>query len=101
NLSEDDSDYRGSEDSNHILGNILDDEGLEDIYDEAPKYVIDCGHRALNFTLGMKYITSPSQFKHAIMKHTIYAGASLRLVRGGRESRREAVCRAKNCRGSI
>ncbi|CAN1134419.1 hypothetical protein LINPERPRIM_LOCUS16104 [Linum perenne] len=98
-LSEDASEYRKSEDSDHVRGNISEDEAIEDIYDGAPRYDPDCDHMTLKFTLGMKF-ASPSQFKHAVVKHAIYQGANLKWIRGG-ENRREAVCRAKNCKWSI
>ncbi|CAN1241212.1 hypothetical protein LINPERPRIM_LOCUS4863, partial [Linum perenne] len=98
-LSEDALDYRGSEDSDHVRANISADDGIEDIYDGAPRYDLNCDHMTLKFTLGMKFAT-PSQFKHVVVKNTIYLGVNLRWIRGG-ENRREAVCRAKNCRWSI
>ncbi|CAN1779294.1 hypothetical protein LINPERHAP1_LOCUS14697 [Linum perenne] len=84
-LSEDASEYRKSEDSDHVRGNISEDEAIEDIYDGAPKYDPDCDHMTLKFTLGMKF-ASPSQFKHAVVKHAIYQGANLKWIRGGENS---------------
>ncbi|CAN1184923.1 hypothetical protein LINPERHAP2_LOCUS37249, partial [Linum perenne] len=97
--SEDASYYRGSEESDHVRANISADEGIEDIYDGAPRYDPNCDHTTLTFSLGMKF-ANPSQFKHAVVKHAIYLGANLRWIRGG-EKKREAVCRAKNCQWSI
>ncbi|CAN1317731.1 hypothetical protein LINPERPRIM_LOCUS30539 [Linum perenne] len=42
----------------------------------------------------------PTQFKHAVVKHALYSGASLRWTRSGK-TRCEAICRKKTCRWSI
>ncbi|CAN1278112.1 hypothetical protein LINPERPRIM_LOCUS16538 [Linum perenne] len=97
--SESNSSNRGSEDSAHIRGLLSDEEGPEDIYDAAPIYDPNCDHNHLQFVLGMKFI-SPTQFKHAVVKHAIYAGANLKWLRTGR-LRCEAVCRAKGCNWRI
>ncbi|CAN1797374.1 hypothetical protein LINPERHAP1_LOCUS21246, partial [Linum perenne] len=78
--SDSDSSYREFENSDHIRGAISDEEGPEDIYDAIPIYVPNCNHNHLQFVTGMKFI-SPTQFKHAVVKHAIYAGANLKWLR--------------------
>ncbi|CAN1135063.1 hypothetical protein LINPERPRIM_LOCUS15748 [Linum perenne] len=77
------SSYRGSENSDHVRGNVSDEDGPEDIYDGAPMYNPTCDHKHMQFVLGMKF-KSPTQFKHAVVKHAIYAGANLIWLRSGK-----------------
>ncbi|CAN0906219.1 hypothetical protein LINGRAHAP2_LOCUS24123 [Linum grandiflorum] len=93
------SDYRGSADSAHILGNISDEDAVKDIYDGAPTYDPDGDHRHLQFTLGMKF-KSPTQLKFAVTKHAIYYGDNLYWLRTGAH-RCKAVCAQKECKWSI
>ncbi|CAN1317729.1 hypothetical protein LINPERPRIM_LOCUS30539 [Linum perenne] len=98
-MSDDESVYRGSEDSDHILENVSSDDEINDMYDAAPRYDPGCDHSNIEFTLGMKF-KDPTQFKHAVVKHALYSGASLRWTRSGK-TRCEAICRKKTCRWSI
>ncbi|CAN1300963.1 hypothetical protein LINPERPRIM_LOCUS24757 [Linum perenne] len=93
------SSYRGSENSDHIWGLVSDEDGPDDIYDAAPIYDPNCDHKHLHFVLGMKFI-SPTQFKHAVVNHAIYAGANLNWLRTGK-ARCEAVCHEEDCNWRI
>ncbi|CAN1230126.1 hypothetical protein LINPERPRIM_LOCUS3236 [Linum perenne] len=93
------SSYRGSENSDHVRGNVSDEDGPEDIYDGAPMYNPACDHKHMQFVLGMKF-KSPTQFKHAVVKHAIYAGANLIWLRSGKH-RCEAECRESICNWRI
>ncbi|CAN1836449.1 hypothetical protein LINPERHAP1_LOCUS34770 [Linum perenne] len=93
------SSYHGSENSDHLRGLFSDEDGPVDIYDAAPIYDPNCDHKHLQFVLGMKFI-SPTQFKHVVVKHAIYAGANLNWLRTGK-AKCEAVCRDEDCNWRI
>ncbi|CAN1767355.1 hypothetical protein LINPERHAP1_LOCUS10237 [Linum perenne] len=83
----------------HVRNLVSDEEAPEDIYDDAPVYNPSCDHKHLQFQLGMKF-KSPTQFKHAVVKHAIYAGANLIWTRSGKK-RCEAICRESTCKWRI
>ncbi|CAN1324305.1 hypothetical protein LINPERPRIM_LOCUS33053 [Linum perenne] len=88
-----------SDRSAHVRNLVSDEEGPEDIYDDAPVYNPSCDHKHLQFQLGMKF-KSPTQFKHAVVKHAIYAGSNLIWTRSGKK-RCEAICRESTCKWRI
>ncbi|CAN1761906.1 hypothetical protein LINPERHAP1_LOCUS8103 [Linum perenne] len=79
----------------HVRRNVSEEDGPEDIYDGAPMYNPACDHKHMQFVLGMKF-KSPTQFKHAVVKHAIYAEANLIWLRSGK-NHCEAECQDSIC----
>ncbi|CAL1408313.1 unnamed protein product [Linum trigynum] len=93
-----DSFYRLSEDSDHVRPNLSDEEARE-MYDDAPHYDPKCDHKIFQFVCRMKF-ESAEQFKEAVVRHSVAAGASLRWTRTN-PNRREVKCKALNCKWKL
>ncbi|CAL1371209.1 unnamed protein product [Linum trigynum] len=85
--------YRGSENSDHVRGNIGEEEEVSMI-DKCRFYDPKCDHKTLLITTHMRF-ASPEQFKEAITRHSIEIGADIRWVRSS-QKKKEVVC-AQNC----
>ncbi|CAI0556295.1 unnamed protein product, partial [Linum tenue] len=84
-----DTEYRASEDSAHVRGNIAEEDGATS-YDKSLCYDPKCDHNTLKFKTHMRFLDG-NQFKAAVMKNAIKMGADIRWVRSS-STRKEAVC---------
>ncbi|CAN1182226.1 hypothetical protein LINPERHAP2_LOCUS35858 [Linum perenne] len=89
------SSYRGSEDSDHVRGNLSDEDGQGN-YWRGPIYDPGCDHGALRFELGLRF-RDPAQFKEAVIRNSIIIGANVRWMRSSK-TRREVVCKHPSCK---
>ncbi|CAN1147528.1 hypothetical protein LINPERHAP2_LOCUS15933, partial [Linum perenne] len=87
--------YRGSEESDHVRGNLSDEDG-EGNYSRGPLYDPGCDHGALQFELGLRF-RDPTQFKEAVIRNSIIVGANVRRMRSSK-TRREVVCKHPSCK---
>ncbi|CAL1390237.1 unnamed protein product [Linum trigynum] len=92
------SSYRGSEESLHVRPNLSDEAG-GDLNDGAPHYDPTCDHKALRFVCKMKF-ANMVQFKDAVVRHAVAAGACLRWLRSN-PTRREVRCKDPNCKWKL
>ncbi|CAN1121015.1 hypothetical protein LINPERHAP2_LOCUS531 [Linum perenne] len=89
------SSYRGSEDSDHVRGNLSDEDG-EGNYSRGPLYDPGCDHGALQFELGLRF-RDPTQFKEAVIRNSIIIGANVRWMRSSK-TWREVVYKHPSCK---
>ncbi|CAN1243757.1 hypothetical protein LINPERPRIM_LOCUS5807, partial [Linum perenne] len=89
------SSYRGSEESDHVRGNLSDEDG-EGNYSRGPLYDPGCDHGALQFELGLRF-RDPTQFKEVVIRNSIIIGANVRWMRSSK-TRREVVCKHPSCK---
>ncbi|CAN1216964.1 hypothetical protein LINPERPRIM_LOCUS851 [Linum perenne] len=111
-LSEDASEYRKSEDSNHVRGNISEDEAIEDIYDGAPRYDPDsvaflrldleefvhdlykCSRVAKAYSYGVPALVGRQGWPHAT-GYTVLPPPGRRLLGRPKKARRKELAELK------
>ncbi|CAL1408305.1 unnamed protein product [Linum trigynum] len=88
------SNYRLLEDSDHVRGNLSNEED-GDLYDDAPRYDPLCDHKQLEFVCRMKF-DGVEQFKDGVVRHSVAHEAYLRWIQSN-PTRREVKCKDENC----
>ncbi|CAL1380769.1 unnamed protein product [Linum trigynum] len=88
------SNYTLSEDSDHVRGNLSNEEG-DELHDDSPRYDPLCNHKTLPFVCKMKFY-GVEQFKDGVVRHVVAHGACLRWIRSN-PTRREVKCKDDNC----